>query len=307
MKFGKLTDIEEVDFNLPPSHTINKSILEHNPQQSSPTNIYVGCTGWSMKEWAGNAYPEKSKPKEYLKYYGEQFNTIELNTTHYRIPDRSTIAKWYEETPSDFRFCPKLPQSISHSRNLGLDGSLIPSFCEAVQGLEDKLGCCFMQLPPYFGVERFDTLAQFAKAFPKHIPLAIEVRHENWFNNDKHLNILLGLLVDYGLSIVITDVAGRRDVLHMAITNTICMIRFVGNGLHSTDYRRADQWVEKLKQWHGSGLHEVYLFPHQPDNQLAPQMAAYFTEQIQEKIPASNIRGPVLPYPPEEGDQMSLF
>jgi uncharacterized protein YecE (DUF72 family) len=148
MKFGKLANIEDVDFSLPPSHPLNKTILEANPQQSSPTDLYIGCTGWSMKEWVGNAYPEKTKPKEYLKYYGEQFNTIELNTTHYRIPDKATITKWYNETPSDFRFCPKLPQSISHSRNLGLGGERILSFCEAVQGLEEKLGCCFMQLPP---------------------------------------------------------------------------------------------------------------------------------------------------------------
>ena len=306
MKFGKLPSIEGVDFTLPSDPATNKSVLENNPHQTAPTRIYIGCTGWSMKEWVGRVYPKGTKVKDYLRYYSQQFNTIELNTTHYRIPDEKTINKWYEESTADFRFCPKIPQSISHSRELGLGTELIPLFSRAVDGLKEKLGCCFIQLPPYFGIERIDLLQRFIKAFPGHIPLAIEVRHESWFESSQNTERLFNLLADNGLSIVITDVAGRRDVLHMGITSPIAMIRFVGNGLHASDYKRADDWIQRLKSWSGPGLHEIYLFPHEPDNLLAPEMADYFTTSIQNHLPKVQIRGPQL-IDNDEGEQMSLF
>jgi uncharacterized protein YecE (DUF72 family) len=307
MKFGKLTNIEDVDFRLPPDPAINTQVLESNPHQSIPSKIYLGCTGWNMKDWVGAVYPKGTKTKDFLKAYSQQFNTIELNTTHYRIPSLEIIHKWYNESKPDFRFCPKIPQSISHSRNLGLGTELIPAFSMAIEELKEKLGCCFMQLPPYFDTSRLSVLKNFIKAFPSHIPLAIEVRHESWFQSEANKNALFDLLTDNGLAAVITDVAGRRDVLHMGITSPITMIRFVGNGLHATDYSRADEWVQRLKSWVGPGLHEVYLFPHEPDNVLAPQMAAYFLAQINKHIPEASVRGPQLIDYSDDGEQMSLF
>ena len=113
MKFGKLPDISNVDFSLPVVSQKNIEVLQTNKNQ--PTIIYIGCTGWSMKEWVGKVYPPKTKTKDYLKYYAQQFNTIELNTTHYRIPDLATIEKWKTESTDDFRFCPKILQAVSLS------------------------------------------------------------------------------------------------------------------------------------------------------------------------------------------------
>jgi len=306
MKFGKLSSIEGVDFSLPPDAAHNANVLADNPHQTRPTSIYLGCTGWSMKEWIGSVYPAGTKAKDFLQHYSRQFNTIEFNTTHYRIPDQKTVEKWYKESAEDFRFCPKIPQSISHSKTLGLGTDLIPSFTQAIAGLEEKLGCCFMQLPPYFKASQIKLLETFIRAFPSDLPLAIEVRHESWFNDKNNLNALLELLIDNGISTVITDVAGRRDVLHMAITSPIAMVRFVGNGLHLTDFSRADEWVQRLKSWVGPGLHELYFFPHEPDNLLAPQMADYFHDKIRAEIPKVAIRGPKLPED-DNGEQMSLF
>jgi len=124
MKFGKLPNIDQVDFSLPPDAEGTASILAKLPQSKS--QLYVGCTGWGMKEWIGTVYPAKTKAKDFLHHYARQFSTIELNTTHYRIPTPETVIKWRDTTPADFRFCPKIPQSISHSRDMGLIGLL---FC----------------------------------------------------------------------------------------------------------------------------------------------------------------------------------
>lgn len=305
MKFGKLANIEQVDFSLPADPTGTSRVLVEHSQDGNPLDFFVGCTGWSMKEWVGHIYPKGAKAKEYLRYYAEQFNTIELNTTHYRIPSLEMIEKWKTESTPDFKFCPKVPQIISHSRNLGIGQDGIINFCEAIQKLEEKLGCCFMQLPPYFGLDRLALLEQFFQQWPNHIPLAIEVRHESWFETTKAQETLFEVLEKYRISTVITDVAGRRDVLHMRLTTPIAMVRFVGNDLHTTDYSRINDWVSRLLEWQKLGLKEVYYFTHEPDNLKAPELAQYLVEQVKEQ-PNINIRGPKIPYE-AQGQQMELF
>lgn len=305
MKFGKLQDISKVDFSLPSNPSENDALLAQYKRAVSP-KLYIGCTGWSMKEWLGKVYPEKAKAKDFLKYYAQQFNTIELNATHYRIPTSETIQKWIGETPEDFRFCPKLPQSVSHSGDLGLESGNLSRFCTIIQQLEQRLGCCFMQLPPYFGADRLGMLERFVEQFPTHIPLAIELRHESWFEQKEILQQFFQLLERKNISALLTDVAGRRDVLHLRLTNARTMIRFVGNALHPTDYERIDAWVFQLEEWTKKGLPEIYFFPHEPDNILAPDLAVYLQTSAQEKISTIHTRGPKFYQRPED-TQMSLF
>ncbi|NRA51080.1 MAG: DUF72 domain-containing protein [Phaeodactylibacter sp.] len=308
MKFGKLQDIIGVDFSLPADPPGNASRWATFPTSDTMPYLYLGCTGWSMKEWVGKVYPKGTKAKDFLKAYSLQFNTIELNTTHYRIPDFATVQKWYRESTADFRFCPKVPQTISHSKDLGMGSGLITRFCDAIAGLQEKLGCCFIQLPPYYGYDRLPQLDQFLQFFPSSIPLAVEVRHESWFERKGNLEPLLETLARNNRSIVITDVAGRRDVLHMGITSSTVMIRFVGNGLHETDYERADAWIIRLNEWIQKGVKEIYFFPHEPDNILAPEMTAYVHQAALSGIDRINTRGPQLSGESDtKGEQMSLF
>ena len=308
MKFGKLQDISKVDFTLPQDAASNKALFDRLPKFDK-AKIFIGCTGWSMKEWVGRVYPKGTKTKDYLQHYGKQFNTIELNTTHYRIPSFDMIQKWYKETPADFRFCPKIPQTISHRNDMGLRDGSLQLFCESIIGLKEKLGCCFMQMPPYFSVKEIARLRLFLEQFPHEIPLALEFRHESWFESEHNLSLASDLLMQYGKAIVITDVAGRRDVLHTRLTNQIAMVRYVGNAgektLHPTDFERLDAWVQKLKGWTEKGISEVYFFTHEPDNLLAPEAADYFAKAIQENIPAIT-RGPEF-IDEKAGEQMSLF
>lgn len=304
MKFGKLADISQVNFSLPEDPASTKAILA-NLSESKQANLYIGCTGWSMKEWVGHVYPKTAKAKDYLKHYAQQFNTIEHNTTHYRIPNFETVQKWRTESTADFKFCPKIPQAISHSSDMGLNDGKLKAFCESIQQLEEKMGCCFMQLPPYFGADRLKKLAVFLENFPTHIPLAVEVRHESWFNNSEVTQSLASLLLERNHAFVITDVAGRRDVLHQQLTNSTAMIRFVGNNLVPSDYSRIDEWVLKLKDWFARGIRDVYFFTHEPDNLQAPELAKYLVEKAIEVIPEVNTRGPE--FIKEQGQQMSLF
>ncbi len=303
MKFGKLPNIDNVDFSLPANAALTNQVLAQLPTNSQP-HFYNGCTGWSMKEWVGKVYPKGTKTKDYLSIYAQQFNTIELNTTHYRIPTLETIDKWRTESAPDFRFCPKVPQTISHSRDIGMGNPQLRVFWDMIAGLQEKLGCCFIQMPPHFAYQKLGMLKQFLSIWPNSIPLAVEVRHESWFDQPQHTQAFLETLRDFDKTAVITDVAGRRDVLHMGLSNTTTMIRFVGNGLHPSDYDRIDAWVDRLTDWTKQGLKEIYFFPHEPDNLLAPEMSAYLYSKSQ-LIPNIQTRGPKMIEPDPE--QLSLF
>jgi uncharacterized protein YecE (DUF72 family) len=287
MDFGKLNNIENVDFTLPPDASQNAEILRGLSPRPHLPHVYIGCTAWGMKEWVGTYYPKGTKATDFLKAYGKQFNAIELNTTHYRTPSVSDIQKWKNDTPPDFRFAPKLLQTISHDRNLGLSNNLTQQFCDAIFGLDEKLGVCFMQLPPHFAPENLPILERFLKQFPKQIPLAIELRQNNWFDNKKNTFNYLELLNNNNIFTVITDVAGRRDVLHQGVTGKKVVIRFVGNNLHPSDYARIDAWVLKLKEWFTLGLHEVYFFIHEPENMDVPILAQYLAGKIEESFEAT--------------------
>lgn len=268
MKFGAAPDLSKVIFELPLDPLANKARLDRfelGPTEGKP-NIYLGATGWSMKEWVGKWYPKGTKTGEFLKEYGKQFNTIELNTTHYRIPTDELVKKWVDSVPADFRFCPKIPQHISHRNDFGHKEGHLTNFIAALDGMGEKMGCAFVQFPPYFDAARLDRLKVFLDRWPRLLPLAVEVRHESWFGDPFITEALMDTLASYGTAAVITDVAGRRDVLHNYITAPRTMIRFVGNGLIESDFERLAEWGAKLQDWN---LPETYFFPHQPENVLS--------------------------------------
>lgn len=291
MEFGKLPSVDGVDFSLPPEPPQNAAVLAGFPKHTPPT-IYLGATGYNMKPWIGKWYPSAAKDRDFIRCYGTQFNTIEHNTTHYRIPDDATVARWRDEVPADFRYCPKVPQTISHARDLGVHGPELPQFCSAIAGLGERLGCCFLQLPPYFSPRGLPVLERLLDQWPREIPLAVEVRHEDFFQKEKTADRYFDLLREAGAAAVITDVAGRRDVCHMRLTAPKSLIRFVGNNLHRTDYERIEAWAKRLKLWFEGGLHEIYFFTHEPDNLLAPELAAFAAEAFSGKIPGLVTRGP---------------
>ncbi|OJJ14967.1 hypothetical protein BKI52_41170 [marine bacterium AO1-C] len=305
MKFGKLTDVSKVDFTFPTDATGTKQVLAKNAQSTSTApKVYVGCPIWSNKSWVGTLYPKRTPAGEYLTHYARQFNTIELNSTHYSVPNADTIKKWQTQSTPDFRFSPKIPQEISHKlMPQGKAQDFTKVFVKAMEGLDDKLGVSFMQLSPYFSPNDIRYLEQYLQEFPSHIPLAVEFRHENWFlpsNFDKTTQ----LLEDHQVATVITDVAGRRDALHMRLTTPDLVLRFVGNNLHPTDYQRADDWIDRIQSWLDQGLRSAYIFIHQPDeNEATPELALYFVRQLNEKC-GLNLQEPKIYRPPVQG---SLF
>jgi len=302
MDFGKLPSVDFVDFSFPPEHPENAETLRHFPPVNRP-RLYIGATGYHQKSWVGKWYPTGTRDREMLTQYGRQFSTMEHNATHYRLPDSASVARWREETPADFRFCPKIPQVISHARDLGASNRLLDTFCDAIGELGDRLGCTFLQLPPHFSVDQLPLLERFLDRWPAAFPLAVEVRHPAFFMPDLDSELYFQMLTQRRVAAVITDVAGRRDVCHLRITAPVSMVRFVGNGLHPSDFTRVRAWADRMKPWMTGGLRELYFFTHEPDNLLSPELARFAAEVFSAAMPAVWLRGPseIVP-PPQQGD-----
>ena len=303
MKFGKIPNIEEVDFSLPQDQPETLLGLARGDKQKD-FQAYIGCPMWGNKAWVGKLYPKGAKAGEFLFHYSRAFNTIEMNTTHYRSPSDEQVLKWKEAVPESFLFCPKIPQSISHYGKLQGVEEQTQSFCDAISFFEENLGCVFMQLHESFGPNKMQVLAEFLSNFSPSIPLAIEFRHAGWFEGNQLIPTLFELLYHFRVGAVITDVAGRRDVLHTSLSSDMAMIRFVGNGLVPTDYQRVDAWVERLSSWVSEGLKQLYFFVHEPDDTFAPEMGVYVIEQLNTQL---NLDIPIPSLGENSGKQMSLF
>jgi len=292
MDFGKLQNIENVDFTLPPDNISNSKIL--NGTRAAQIKVYAGCPVWSDKSWVGKIYPDKAQEKDFLRYYGQQFNCIELNATHYKIPGPATVERWTNSVGPDFRFCPKVPQVISHANNLNEMAGLMAEFIETLLCFGTKLGTTFLQLPPHFKTDRLAELTAFISIIPHPIKLSVELRHESWFAGTKAFEELSALLMECDHSLVITDVSGRRDVVHQRLTNKNTFIRFGANDLHPTDFKRMDDWTNRLSSWIDKGLEELYFFMHTPEKSLCPEQLNYFIGQLNKKagteLPVARIK-----------------
>lgn len=279
MDFGKLRDLSGVDFNLPLAHSMTGQVLQKSINTATP-QCFIGPPIWANKQWVGKIYPYSAKEKDFLFHYTRQFNTIELNVTHYQIPNDMTVQRWREAASVGFRFCPKWPQEISHDRQLVGCELLSAAFTSAVLDLNEYLGVTFLQLGPYFEPRQLPVLIKFLKQLPPQFPIAIEFRHPEWFSNQQIWQETLQVLHELGVGTVMSDVAGRRDVLHLSLTNDTVVLRFVGNELHPTDFSRVDAWVQQLKKWYSQGLNMAYIFVHCGENLYAPELTKYWIEQL---------------------------
>ncbi|MCW3073288.1 MAG: hypothetical protein JWP69_357 [Flaviaesturariibacter sp.] len=298
MEFGKVSTaaLEITDFALPPEPKLNQAIL--TGVKAPITKLFVGASQWGVKEWVGKIYPKGTPATRFLDEYVKNFNSIELNATHYKIYPPETIQKWAERAADKhFRFCPKLFQEITHKGALKDHDNLLYAFLQSAEAFGEHLGSIFMQLPEWFGPERQTELYDFLEALPPGTDFFIEVRHKDWFLEPQQTE-LFRTLQDLNVGAVITDVAGRRDCCHMQLTVKKALIRFVANSLHPTDYTRIDAWAERIRYWLDNGLQEVYFMLHVQDETFTPELSIYATERLNE-VCRLNLPVPVWKAPPE--------
>lgn len=287
MKFGQVEDPSQIDFTLPKDHPRTKEILKDN--KSKDFNVSIGCAKWNKTDLKG-FYPKGTKDE--LTYYSTQFNSIELNATFYSMPSPEQVLTWKDKTPADFKFFPKIPNTVSHYRRLLNITDVVTQFATSVLNFDEKLGMVFLQLHDNFKPKDDERLEKFIQDWPKEVPLAVELRNNEWFSDEEIFNKTMDLFEKYNITNIIVDTAGRRDMLHMRLTTPTAFIRYVGANAES-DYTRLDDWLERIKLWKKEGLENLYFFVHQNIEKASPLLSAYFIEEVNKEFDL-NIHVPVM-------------
>jgi uncharacterized protein YecE (DUF72 family) len=208
--------------------------------------VRVGCSGWNYDDWRGRLYPEGLGKGRWLRRYAECFDTVEVNSTFYRLASRDAVARWVEDTPPGFVFACKASRYLTHIKRLRDLAQGIERYYERIEPLVDggKLGPVVWQLPGNFRRDD-DVLAGALEALPtgRH---CFEFRHESWF-----VPAVYQQLRARGVALVIGDHPQRPFQSH-ELTADFTLVRFH----HGARGRRGnysgseiDSWARRLAAW----------------------------------------------------------
>ena len=229
-------------------------LFEEEAGETSPPEegLYLGTSGWSYADWEGTVYPPGTPPAGRLAEYVKHFATVEIDSTFYGTPRRSTVERWRRIAPEGFLFAAKFPQEITHERSLIGCEEVAESFVRTMQGLDTRLGPLLLQLPPGFTVEGLDALDAFLRELPEGPLYAVEVRHRSWLGSD-----LPDLLRGHGTALTLVDYPGMPR-LEEATAN-FAYIRWLGDRREFPSghtHLKKDR-TEDLRHW--SGLVDRFL------------------------------------------------
>ena len=207
--------------------------------------IRLGTCGWSYPDWSGVFYPKGLPAGEFLSYYAERFPVVEVDGTFYRSPSPKMVEGWRDKTPAGFGFSLKVPQVITHEKLLlGCEKEVV-TFLSAARLLEDKLLCCLLQFS-YLNKKAFVNLDAFLArldpflaAWPKDVPLAVEVRNKNWMTAQ-----LAGCLREHNAAWALADQAWMPSPLSLAqnldvVTGPFGYVRLLGDRKAVDDLTKA--------------------------------------------------------------------
>jgi len=144
---------------------------------------FIGCSGWSYADWRGVVYPSELPAGRWFEHYVTLFDTVELNSTFYRLPSEQTAKSWGKAAPDGFVYALKLGSYGSHRRKLRDPTSWLPNHVARARLLGDSLGPTLVQLPPRWRRDT-DRLDEFLEATPRDMRWAVEFRDPSWLHDE---------------------------------------------------------------------------------------------------------------------------
>ena len=224
----------------------------------------VGCSGWNYKSWRGRFYPTDLPVARWLEYYATRFDTVEINNSFYRLPDRSTFASWRTQVPSAFLYAVKASRFLTHMKRLLDPEDPLQRLFSSVSGLARRLGPVLYQLPPTLAID-LPRLDRFLRALPRtssgtrlHV---VEFRHPSWYMTDT-----FELLTRRRVSLCLHDKLGSE--LEKPFVGPFVYVRFHGtSGRYHGSYsrRHLDRWANVLAEQTQQGKRVFAYFNNDPE------------------------------------------
>jgi uncharacterized protein YecE (DUF72 family) len=237
--------------------------------------VRIGCSGWQYQDWRERFYPKGCAQRNWLEYYSRHFDTVEVNSTFYRLANRDAVARWAEETPEDFVFALKASRYLTHIKRLTEMEQGVERYYERIEPLvgTPKLGPIVWQLPDNFkrDDERLCNLLE-------HLPPGrhcVEFRNASWFADDVY-----ELLRRHGVALAIGDHPSRPHVAR-EITTGWTLVRFhYGHRGRRGNYSETEleEWARRIERWRRDA--EVYLYFNNDWEGFAIRNALWMRERL---------------------------
>lgn len=184
--------------------------------------IRIGTSGFVYKHWRGVYYPEKMPQKDWFGRYAEDFDTVELNNTFYRLPSDKTLEHWRKAAPTGFLFTFKASRYITHIKRLLDPQQTLAKFLAGVRLTGEHLGPLLFQLPPRWQADP-ERLDHFLQALPRDLMSVIEFRDSSWYVKE-----IKKMLVRHGVNFCIHDHGAAPSPTW--VTGPAVYLRFHGPG-----------------------------------------------------------------------------
>jgi len=219
-------------------------------------SVRIGTSGWSYKHWEnGHFYPPKLAAPEFLSFFAEHFDTVEINYSYYQLPPRKTFESWRQKSPDGFVFAVKASRYITHMKKLKDPEEPLQRLLHAAGGLGDKLGPILFQFPRNWDAD-LERLADFLMALKRHPRhrYTFEFRHDSWLREPTY-----ALLREHEAALCLP--IGWGIPLDIQITADWTYLRFHG-GEHGTGFEREElkPWAERIRQWRSGGVDSYSFF-----------------------------------------------
>lgn len=244
--------------------------------RAGQAEIRIGTSGWHYRHWAGPFYPAKTSSAAMFEHYARRLNTVEINNTFYRLPERHTFEAWQEASPPEFLFAVKASRFITHNKKLRDPAPSLERLFEAAGGLGAKLGPILFQLPPKWRLN-LERLAEFLVALPAGHRYSFEFREPSW-----HDRRVFELLRRHNAAYCIYELAGFQTPL--AVTADWVYARLHGPaGKYQGSYseRQLKGWAERIVGW-SRCLRAIYLYFDNDQSGYAAQNALRLRQLVDE-------------------------
>src|SRR5690554_1275189 len=229
--------------------------------KSHPYNFYAGTSGLQLPVKNKLFYPEEFQDKSRLCYYGTLMNSIEINSSFYKIPRTATVARWASEVPDGFKFTFKLAKDITHCKDLLFDRDVVSQFFEVINGVEEKKGCLLVQFPPSTRIGQVRQLGLLMEALRASDPenrwkIAFEFRHVSLYHKD-----IYQMLEEHRMAMVIHDKTPAATPM-LESDLPFVYLRFHGpEGSYRGSYEDdvLSEYATYIREWQSEGK-EVFTY-----------------------------------------------
>lgn len=235
------------------------------------TLYYTGTSGLLLPVRNKEFYPEAFKEKSRLHYYSSLFNSIEINSSFYKMPMATTIAKWADDVPEEFRFTFKLSKAITHCKEMDFEEDLVRDFMHRISFVAEKSGCLLVQFPgsikPVYVREVERLLAVLQENNVESLwHICVEFRHQSWYREETY-----AMLEKYGMGLVLHDKLSTGGSVTDVSTEFV-YVRFHGpsgdyRGSYSDDF--LNEYSYYIKDWLAEGKTVYTYFNNTMGNAIA--------------------------------------